>query len=153
MAPGSLDAVVAEAARLAGPQAAGHGVRVELSLAGDLPPVAMSAPALLQVFRNLTGNSLQAMPGGGVLRLQTRPDPKARVVEATVSDTGPGLPPEVRAHLFEPFFTTKPEGTGLGLPIAREIALAHRGELVASPGPDGRGAAFTLRLPVAASLD
>lgn len=151
MAPGGLGAVVAEAARLAGPQAAAQGVRVELAVADDLPPVAMSPPALLQVFRNLTGNALQAMPGGGVLRLEARRDPMGGGVEAVVADTGPGLSPEVRAHLFEPFFTTKAEGTDLGLPIAREIALAHRGELAAGPGPGGRGAAFTLRLPAAAA--
>ncbi len=149
MAPGHLGEVVAEAARLAGPQAAEQGVRVETVLERGLPQVEMSAPALLQVFRNLTGNSLQAMPHGGVLRLQTRLDPGGGSVEAIVADTGPGLSPEVLDHLFEPFFTTKPQGTGLGLPIAREIALAHRGELEAGPGPGGRGAAFTLRLPAA----
>ena len=57
-----------------------------------------------------------------------------------MADTGPGLAPEALAHLFEPFFTTKPDGTGLGLAIAREIALAHRGELRAEPGRDGDGA-------------
>ncbi len=149
MAPGDLGSVVAEAARLAEPQAAEQGVRIEVALANDLPPVAMAAPALLQVFRNLTGNALQAMPGGGVLRLETRRDTRGDCVEAAVADTGPGLSPEVREHLFEPFFTTKAEGTGLGLPIAREIALAHRGDLHAGPGLDGRGSTFTLRLPAA----
>ena len=57
---------------------------------------------------------------------------------------GPGLPPEVLKHLFEPFFTTKAEGTGLGLAIAREIALAHRGELDAANRVDASGAVFTL---------
>ena len=54
-----------------------------------------------------------------------------------MADTGPGLAPEVLEHLFEPFYTTKAEGTGLGLAIAREIALAHRGELRAGQ-PDRR---------------
>ena len=66
-----------------------------------------------------------------------------------MADTGPGLAPESLKHLFEPFFTTKAEGTGLGLAIAREIALAHRGELSAANRVDNVGAIFTLTLPVA----
>ncbi len=68
-----------------------------------------------------------------------------------MTDTGPGLTPEALKHLFEPFFTTKAEGTGLGLAIAREIALAHRGDLRAANRAEGTGAVFTLTLPAAAS--
>jgi signal transduction histidine kinase len=82
---------------------------------------------LLQVFRDLTANSLQAIAMGGILRLATRKDPSRRTIVASVTDTGSGLAPEAVEHLFEPFYTTKAEGTGLGLAIAREIALAHRG--------------------------
>jgi signal transduction histidine kinase len=89
------------------------------------------------------------MPGGGVLRLEARRVDGGRAVEASVADTGEGLAPDLVAHLFEPFYTTKPEGTGLGLAIAREIALAHRGELHAENRPGGRGAVFRLVLPIA----
>ena len=68
-----------------------------------------------------------------------------------MADTGPGLAPDVLTHLFEPFFTTKAEGTGLGLAIAREIALAHRGDLQAANRAEGTGAVFTLTLPAAPS--
>ena len=102
---------------------------------------------MIQVLRNLTANAIQAMPEGGLLRISTRLDPPGRRVEVEVADTGPGLAPEVLAHLFEPFFTTKPGGTGLGLAIAREIALAHRGDLRAGPASRRPGAAFTLALP------
>jgi hypothetical protein len=60
-----------------------------------------------------------------------------------------GLGPDMLAHLFEPFYTTKAGGTGLGLAIAREIALAHRGDLRAANRAEGRGAVFTLTLPAA----
>jgi signal transduction histidine kinase len=109
----------------------------------------MARPALVQVFRNLTTNAIQAMPHGGVLELTTRFDPARGSVEASVADTGTGLTPDVLAHLFEPFYTTKAEGTGLGLAIAREILLAHRGELRAKARPGGPGAVFTIVLPVA----
>ena len=66
---------------------------------------------------------------------------------------GPGLVPETLAHLFEPFYTTKAEGTGLGLAIAREIALAHRGDLKAANRVDGSGAEFTLVLPASADTN
>jgi two-component system, NtrC family, sensor histidine kinase HydH len=114
-----------------------------------LPPVAMAPPALLQVFRNLTANALHAMTPGGILRLSSRLDSSDRSIHASVADTGPGLGPDALKHVFEPFFTTKPEGTGLGLAIAREIALAHRGELRAANRTEPPGAIFTLTLPAA----
>lgn len=147
--PGDLNAVVAEAARLAAPAAEGQGVRVELDLQRGIPPARMAAPSVLQVLRNLTSNAVQAMPKGGVLRLSTRYDAATGSVEAAVRDTGPGLSDEARRHLFEPFFTTRPEGTGLGLAIAREIALAHGGDLSTAPPEIYTGAVFVLRLPVA----
>jgi two-component system sensor histidine kinase HydH len=147
LAPGDLNAVVSEAARLASGSAELNEVRIEVELEPDLPLVAMAPLALLQVFRNLTTNALHAMSSGGTLRLTTRRHPTRNVVEAVVADTGPGLALEVIGHLFEPFFTTKSEGTGLGLAIAREIALAHRGDLGASNRTEGPGAVFTLTLP------
>jgi len=148
LAPGDLNSVAAEAARLAEDRAREHEVCVELELAPDLPSVDMAAPALVQVLRNLTTNALQVMPRGGVLRLATYLDTARGTVSASVADNGPGLSADVLSHLFEPFFTTKAEGTGLGLAIAREIALAHRGELRAENRPTG-GAVFTLILPIA----
>ena len=65
-----------------------------------------------------------------------------------MSDDGPGLSAEARAHLFEPFFTTKPNGTGLGLPTSRRFVEAHGGVLEAATSPTG-GALFRVRLPIA----
>ncbi|WP_406696019.1 ATP-binding protein [Singulisphaera sp. Ch08] len=146
--PSDLNEVVAEVARLSSASAEAQGVTVELDLDPDLPPILMAPPAIVQVFRNLSTNALQAMPGGGTLRFSTRTDVIAGVVEARVADTGPGLSPEVLAHLFEPFYTTKAGGTGLGLAIAREIVLAHCGDLRSEPGRSERGALFTLTLPI-----
>jgi two-component system, NtrC family, sensor histidine kinase HydH len=149
MFPSDLNALAAEAARLATPSAESHQVQIQLDLAASLPPALMAPPAVLQILRNLTANAIQAMPDGGVLRIATRLDSSRRRVEVEVADTGQGLSIEALEHLFEPFFTTKPSGTGLGLAIAREIALAHHGELRAGPRPGGPGASFTLALPVA----
>lgn len=146
--PGDLNAVVVEAARLARPRADEQGVSVEIAADPAIPPVSLSPPALLQLFRNLTTNALQVMPDGGSLRLSTRLDSSRGKVVAEVLDSGPGLAPETIDHLFEPFYTTRPDGTGLGLAIAREIALAHRGDLLAINRDDQTGAIFRLTLPI-----
>ncbi len=157
LAPGDLNAVVNEAARLARGLAEERDIRLELALDPGLPAVSMNADALLQVFRNLTTNAIQAMPEGGRLRLATRRlegvgttnGQRGPLVEASVADTGPGLSPILLNHLFEPFQTTKTDGTGLGLAIAHEIALAHHGTLSAENSTAGHGAVFRLHLPVA----
>ena len=78
------------------------------------------AEKLTQVLLNLVLNAVQAMPGGGAVTVTTAYD--ANTVKVTVTDTGPGLSPEVQEHLFDVRVTTKPAGTGLGLPLARMIA-------------------------------
>jgi signal transduction histidine kinase len=70
----------------------------------------------------------------------------ARQVVVTVSDTGPGIPPDKIAKIFEPFFTTRAQGTGLGLAIVKKIVEAHGGRIEAS-SPPGSGAKFTATLP------
>jgi two-component system sensor kinase FixL len=70
------------------------------------------------------------------------------VVEVAVSDTGPGLAPEVAGRLFESFVSTKPGGMGMGLSICRRIVEAHGGRLWAEPNPDG-GTVFRFTLPAA----
>jgi len=69
-----------------------------------------------------------------------------------VSDDGPGLSPEARAHLFEPFFTTKPNGTGLGLPTSRRFVEAHGGAIDVGTSELG-GALFRVRLPLEADAE
>jgi len=93
------------------------------------------AGELRQVFANLIGNAIDAMPAGGRLCLRARrsqdwTDPSRRGVRFQVSDTGSGMTPEVRKHIFEPFFTTKEvTGTGLGLWVSSEIVVKHKGSM------------------------
>jgi PAS domain S-box-containing protein len=126
-------------------------VEVVFDLADEIPPVQVDAHQIQQVLVNLVTNAHQAMretTGPRRLTIAVRPDGAARQVTLTVSDTGPGLPPEVRKRLFEPFFTTKPvgQGTGLGLSICKGIVESHGGRIdVASPA---QGAAFAVVLPL-----
>ncbi len=120
--------------------------------AGQL--AALADPNMLQqVVINLLTNALDAVEGGGTVRVaaykdEAVPDTPAVVLEVT--DAGMGIPPDALPRLFDPFFPTKGEhGTGLGLPICLSIVEQHGGSLeVASPGP-GQGATATVRLPAA----
>ena len=102
---------------------------------------------LNQVWTNLIDNAIDAMNGNGALRVRTYRDDGCVVVE--ISDNGPGISPEVKAHIFEPFFTTKAvgEGTGLGLDTVQRIVRKHRGNVQVNSRPgDTR---FQVSLPLA----
>ena len=107
-----------------------------------------SANQLKQIFLNLIANARQAMPNGGTVSVTVRREGGFAV--ASVTDDGPGMELSVAERIFEPFFTTKrlTGGTGLGLSVSLGIAEAHGGRLTVSSEP-GRGATFTLSLPIA----
>jgi len=120
---------------------------IEIRLEGleHPPPVYGVANRLQQAILNLVLNAIQAMPDGGVLKLEIAAS--GGVVRLTVSDTGPGLPQELADQLFDTRVTTKAGGTGLGLPLVKMITEAHGGGVWYRSSP-GQGAAFTLMLPV-----
>ena len=126
--------------------AAQAGVMLELHVEPGLPAVPHDPARLRQAVLNLLRNAVEAAGRGGTVRIGARATAHgARVV---VEDTGPGVADDVKARLFEPFFTTKPQGTGLGLLLAREIVLEHKGELSVDVSTLG-GAAFSIELPSA----
>jgi signal transduction histidine kinase len=114
---------------------------------GAVPAVECVRSQIDQVFLNLLANAAQAITGPGAITIETRVEDGCAVV--AVSDTGPGIPPDVMSRIFDPFFTTKPvgEGTGLGLSISYEIVKKHGGEIRAD-SPAGGGATLTVRLPL-----
>ena len=110
------------------------------------PPVRVPVSALTEVLQNLLLNALEAMPAGGRVRIRVAADHQH--VLFAVSDTGEGIPPEVRARIFDPFFTTKPApASGLGLSICSRIMLNLRGT-VAVETVARQGSTFTVRLPL-----
>ena len=124
-----------------------QGIDVRTELGENLPPVWGREGALRGTLMNLCLNAVQAMPGGGTLTARTRRVGEMLAYE--IEDDGPGIPPEHLERVWDPFFTTKPvgQGTGLGLSITRRIVTDHGGDIrVASP--PGRGACFTVMLPV-----
>ncbi|PWU24552.1 MAG: hypothetical protein C5B48_05780 [Candidatus Rokuibacteriota bacterium] len=127
------------------PLAARQDISVSLSTDHTIPPMEIDRTLLRQAVLNLIKNGIEALSKGGTLSVTThRVD---GTVEIAVSDTGPGIAPEVGRRLFEQFFTTKPQGTGLGLSITRQIVEEHRGQIRWTSTP-GAGATFTVTLPL-----
>jgi signal transduction histidine kinase len=142
--PTDLGTVVARLIDFLTPTARAKGIDLVWYPATDLPPVALDRDQFEQALLNLLLNAEQAMPDGGTLTLIGRAD--GAWVCLDVIDTGCGMTPDVLANLFQPFHTTKKHGTGLGLPTARKVVVAHGGSLDV-PSEAGRGTKFTVRLP------
>jgi nitrogen fixation/metabolism regulation signal transduction histidine kinase len=123
------------------------GVELRLDLAAQLPEVAMDEPQLRQALLNLLRNAREAMPNGGVAKLEAmRYDDGVRI---QVHDEGAGIGQEEREHVFDLFYTTKERGTGLGLPLTQQIVVAHGGEIACKPRHP-QGTIFEIWLPAAA---
>jgi signal transduction histidine kinase len=122
----------------------GIEVQTEWSYEGD---VWMDPDRMAQVVYNIAANARDAMPEGGRLRVATRR--VGQWVKLRFSDTGPGVPPDLRERIFEPFVSYgKRQGAGLGLAIARRIVREHGGE-IGLDSQSEEGAAFVVRLPLA----
>jgi two-component system sensor kinase FixL len=143
-----INQVVREAGGLGLIGAREQGIDVRYALSSALPPVMIDRIQIQQVILNLVRNSVEALRESPRREIEFRTGlAQAGLIEVAISDTGPGLPPEVLERLFEPFVTTKPNGTGIGLSISRSIIEAHGGHLAALPRP--KGAAFRFTLPIA----
>ncbi len=142
--------VVDSALRLVANEARLAGVSLEVSLNGNLPAVRGNPHDLQQVFLNLLLNAVQAMPGGGTLRVSAVPE--ERTVRIDVTDDGLGIAAGALNEIFDPFFTTKEpgRGTGLGLSVTRSLVEKHGGTIsVASE--EGKGTTFSVCLPAEAN--
>ena len=123
--------------------AAGVTIRVEPAVA----TACIDAGIVRRILDSLLDNAVHHTPPGGVITL--RAERAGASLRISVTDTGPGVAPDLRETLFEPFVSGRPEGTGLGLAIASELAEAHGGTLaLTDPGSDapGHGATFMLEI-------
>jgi len=124
-------------------------IDVSLSLGKEAFKVTVNRTRIEQILVNLIVNAVDAIESKpGAIAIAVHPDTDAKRVVCEVRDTGPGIPADVLAHIFEPFFTTKPEdrGTGLGLPVAREIVESYGGKLSVH-SKLGAGTTFRFDLP------
>jgi PAS domain S-box-containing protein len=127
-----------------------HNIRVDTQLSDGLPSVRGSRSEIEQCLLNLVINAEQAMEGQDAKGIELHTGCDRGFVWVRVQDAGPGIPPEHRERIFDPFWTTRGPGggTGLGLSLVHTIVEAHGG-LVRVESDPGRGAAFTIDLPLA----
>jgi signal transduction histidine kinase len=122
--------------------------RVTLEVQGLQPWMRVQGDelGLVQVFVNLFGNAIDAMPDGGTIKVNVESEPA--VLRISVIDGGTGVPPAMVGKLFMPFFTTKEvgKGTGLGLAISRNLVEEHGGQIIYSKAAAPLGACFTVTL-------
>ncbi len=146
----TLAEVIGSVQALIEPERRARKARLELTLAPALPAVHADRVLLEQVLLNLVLNSLQAAQHMGAARrvVQIEAARDGDMLAVRVADRGPGISPEVEAHLFEPFFTSKADGLGLGLNICRTIIESHGGHLGFDSRAEG-GAVFFFTLPIA----
>lgn len=130
-----------------------RGINHVESFSDKLPAVWIDGKQIQQVVLNLALNAVQAMNDGGVLTVETDrvEQEQGCWVRIILRDTGPGISPEILSKIFVPFFTTKTQGTGLGLPICRQLMENNGGQLMIESEP-GQGTSIILLLPIRKEL-
>src|SRR5438128_3645654 len=142
-----LSQLLREVLEVARPQLQKANVEVVQSLPADVPEVFVDRDLLKQAVLNLVLNAVEAMPGGGQIRLELAR--RAEMAEISVADTGRGIAPENRQRIFQLFFTTRPGGSGIGLASAFRIVQLLNGS-IDFKSEVGRGTTFRIELPLAA---
>jgi signal transduction histidine kinase len=140
-----LNATAERAVMLARQHTLARPVRLELEKAAELPPVEHDTQQINQVLLNLLLNAIQAIDGGGEIKVRLAQRDENAIV--AVEDNGAGIAPEHLPNLFRPFYTTKGKGTGLGLSLARRIVEDHGGHIEVT-SELGHGARFEVFLPL-----
>jgi hypothetical protein len=138
--------LVNEILDLARPQADAARIRVTVAQEAEGVDVQVDRDLLKQAVLNVVVNAMQAMPEGGDLRFESKVADD--MAEIRISDTGAGIPEELREKIFRLYFTTKKDGSGIGLPMTFRIVQLHDGTIDYSSEP-GKGTTFFIRLPIA----
>jgi signal transduction histidine kinase len=145
----SIDQMITKTLNLLINQALFQDIEVKKTFQPDMPEMTGDLGQLQQVFTNLFINAADAMKGKGKLNISATYDSSKNLFITTVSDSGPGIPKELRDKIFDMFFTTKPvgKGTGLGLSISQKIINLHGGNILVDSPPEG-GTRFIVELPL-----
>ncbi|HZW37347.1 MAG TPA: ATP-binding protein, partial [Candidatus Deferrimicrobiaceae bacterium] len=148
MAFADLNRVISEAIGMSSSTLRKRGIAVFENLAPDLPPCRIDSQLIEQVLINLITNAYQAMEtteGSKFIEIASS-SLDGRIV-VRVSDSGPGVPQDIRGKIFDPFFTTRKDGSGIGLSFSHRIVIEHGGTLHLDTSKWG-GAEFRIELPL-----
>ncbi|HET7057493.1 MAG TPA: ATP-binding protein [Nitrospiraceae bacterium] len=155
----ALRPLLEEVLMLAAHEIAKRHIDATLHIAASAHSIWCDAGQLKQALLNVCVNAAQAMPTGGMLRIDVSREVRCQPamnepapIRISVSDTGPGIDPTHVSRVFDPFFTTRDEGTGLGLAIVHAIVEAHHGR-VEIETQVGRGSTFTIVLPAEEAVE
>ena len=150
MADVDPDGLVSQLAELARPQATASNVMLDLKTGAAGSTINADVDLLKQAFLNLVVNGIEAMPEGGTMTVETFKHPDE--VEIRVSDTGCGIPEELREKIFRLYFTTKQTGSGIGLAMTFRMIQLHGGTIGFTSQPN-QGTTFVVRLPLSGSSE
>ncbi|MCX6626985.1 MAG: ATP-binding protein, partial [Candidatus Solibacter sp.] len=141
-----MQELVREIVDLARPQTAAANIQVTVRQEAEGVEVRVDRDLLKQAVLNVVVNAMQAMPEGGELRFEASAG--GDTAELRISDSGTGIPPELRDKVFRLYFSTKKEGSGIGLAMTFRIVQLHDGTIDFTSEP-GKGTTFLIRLPIA----
>jgi signal transduction histidine kinase len=145
MKPVNLRKLLGEAIAFMRVEIEDRDIKVEAEMPNSIPQILGDADQLKQAFYNIIKNAVQAMTGGGLLRIVCTV--RDAFVDLRFSDTGKGISAEDMSRIMDAYFSTRPGGTGLGLMIVDRIVRSHGGELGIESSPE-KGATFTISLPL-----
>jgi signal transduction histidine kinase len=145
--PTAVHALLDECLAFAQAKCETPGVEVVRAYDAACPEALLDARELRKAFLNLVLNGVEALTAGGRLTVATAYAAELRTLTVTIEDTGAGMSEETLSRMFDLFFTTKPQGTGLGMALARSVIDLHAGALAITSTP-GKGTRVTVRLPI-----
>ena len=143
-----VSSFVSDIVELATPHAAGAGVEIQVGTTPENVLITVDADLIKQAVLNIVINAIEAMPGGGTLKIEA--SERSDDAEIRISDTGQGIPAEVKEKIYNLYFTTKKQGSGIGLAMTYRIVQLHDGTIDFASEP-GKGTTFVLRFPLALS--
>lgn len=150
--PAKLEQIARNAATLLDPQLRQRSIELDVAVTGTIPTLELDSSLIMQILLNLINNAAEAVGNGGHVKVEIAPFPQNDGALLSVSDDGAGIPRETIERVFEPFYTTKATGTGLGLPLCRQMVEQHGGTMSIESAP-GKGTRVVALFPAAHSTE
>ena len=141
----SINSVISELTALLKVEINKSNITLEEDYDRNVPETMIDVNQMKQALLNIIKNSMEAIEGGGKIKIKTSFENNR--ITISIEDSGKGIPHDIIEHIFDPFFSTKAKGTGLGLPLTQKIITEQGGEIAVASSKE-RGTSFTIYLPV-----